>query len=190
MFVGRLSREKGLDVLLPAWERLGPDAPPLKIAGDGPLAADVKAAAARNPRIEWLGWRKSSEVLDYVGRAEMLIFPSGWYETFGNTVMEAYARGTPVIASGHGAPAEIVADGRTGLLFRPGDASDLADKVRVALSDRARLDAMRLAARREFEMKYTAAQNYDQLMAIYHAALARVTDPSASATSPTAAPII
>jgi glycosyltransferase involved in cell wall biosynthesis len=50
--------------------------------------------------------------------------------------MESFARGTPVVASGHGAPAELVADGRTGLLFRPGDADDLAAKVRAMLSDR------------------------------------------------------
>jgi glycosyltransferase involved in cell wall biosynthesis len=184
LFVGRLSREKGLDTLVAAWDRLGEAAPPLKIAGDGPLADDVKAAVARNPKIEWLGWRKSNEVLDLVGRAEFLVFPSGWYETFGNTAMEAFARGTPVIASGHGAPAELVEEGRVGVLFRPGDSGDLAEKVRGMLSDRARLAEMRTAARAEFEARYTAGRNYDLLMAIYQAAGATVGSPaSGSATA-------
>ena len=73
----------------------------------------------------------------------------------------------PVIASGHGAPGEVVEDGRTGWHFRPGDADDLAEKVRKALSDRARLDFMRIEARREYETKYTGETNYQMLMEIY-----------------------
>ncbi|MEO6436513.1 MAG: glycosyltransferase, partial [Tepidisphaeraceae bacterium] len=126
IFVGRLSPEKGIETLLSAWEKLG-NALALKIVGDGPLAELVKSAAHRSPAIEWLGRRPTEEVLDLIGNAEAVIFPSTCYETFGRTAIEGFAKGTPVIASNHGAPVDVVEDGRTGLLFTPGDPSDLAD---------------------------------------------------------------
>jgi glycosyltransferase involved in cell wall biosynthesis len=169
IFVGRLSHEKGLDTLLAAWE-LCRDAVPLKIVGDGPLADQVKSAAERNRGIEWLGRREGDELMDLIGRAEVLVFPSNCYETFGRVAAEAFARGTPVIASGHGAPADIVDDGRTGFLFKPGDAADLAAKVWAVLPDRAQLARMREEVRREYLRKYTGARNYEMLMLIYQKA--------------------
>lgn len=163
VFAGRLSPEKGIDTLLAAWQQLKRPVP-LKVVGDGPLADRVKAAAAANPNVEYLGRRPLRELLDVIGEAACLVMPSVWYETFGRTIIEAYAKGTPAIASRLGAMAELVDEGRTGLLFAAGDAADLAAAVDRLMVDPAR---MRLAARREFEDKYTAASNYQQLMAIY-----------------------
>jgi glycosyltransferase involved in cell wall biosynthesis len=172
LFVGRLSPEKGVDTLLAAWRRL--DLPlPLAVVGDGPLGERVGEACRRDPRVEWLGWRAPEEVLRLAGEAACLIVPSTWYETFGRTVIEAYARGTPVLASRLGALAELVEEGRTGLLFTPGDPADLADKVRRLLADPARLALLRRAARAEYETKYTADVNYRLLLALYERALAR-----------------
>jgi glycosyltransferase involved in cell wall biosynthesis len=169
VFVGRLSPEKGIATLLEAWSLLDGDSDgwPLKIVGDGPLAPLVKASAAGNSRIEWLGPRSLPDTLSIVGNAAALVMPSIWYETFGRTVIEAFATGTPVIASRLGAMAEIVADGRTGLHFEPGGAVDLAGKVRMLKSDPARLAAMRTAARQEYETKYTPEINYRLLMQLY-----------------------
>jgi glycosyltransferase involved in cell wall biosynthesis len=180
IFVGRLSPEKGLETLLAAWTQLGsdPDGLRLKIVGDGPLAPMVKQAAESNPRIEWLGSRSLTEVLKLVGDAAMLLMPSIWYETFGRTIIEAYATGTPVIASNLGAMAELVVNGETGLLFAPGNAADLVAKVRSLANDRARRSAMRRAARLEFEAKYTAESNYHLLMDLYARASALVCDKS------------
>lgn len=88
------------------------------------------------------------------------------------TVVEAFACGTPVICSRLGGLAEIVADGLTGLHFRPGDADDLASKVDWALQQPAAMSAMGRAARNEFEKKYTAATNYRQLLQIYEQSIA------------------
>ena len=181
VFVGRLSPEKGLETLLAAWSLLAADSAglPLKIVGDGPFAPAVAAAAARNPRVQWLGARPLGETMKIIGAATMLIMPSVWYETFGRTIIEAFAAGVPVIASNLGAMAELVADGRTGLHFEPANAADLAAKVRMLLGDPQRLAAMRQAARREFEAHYTAEANYQQLLRIYWQALAncgRATD--------------
>ncbi|WP_026733929.1 glycosyltransferase family 4 protein [Fischerella sp. PCC 9605] len=166
LFVGRLSVEKGLDTLLAAWEKLGGKIP-LKIIGDGPLSEEVIAAAKKNPQVEWLGRRPMTEVYTLMGEAMFLVFPSKWYETFGRVAVEAFAKGTPVIAANIGAIAELVESGRTGLHFRAGDAEDLAAKVEWLLANPAKLAQMRQEARAEFEAKYTADRNYQKLMEIY-----------------------
>jgi glycosyltransferase involved in cell wall biosynthesis len=166
LYVGRLSVEKGLDTLLAAWEKLGKQLP-LKIVGDGPLANQVVEAAQRLGNVEWLGRKPVQEVYALMGEAKLVIFPSKWYETFGRVAVEAFAKGTPVIAANIGAIAEVVEHGRTGLHFQPGNAVDLATQVEWALSHPSELAQMRREVRAEFENKYTAKQNYRQLMEIY-----------------------
>ena len=169
VYVGRLSIEKGLGVLLEAWRRLDRQIP-LKILGDGPMAGLVTEATREMPEIEWLGRRPSNEVYEIVGNAAFLVFPSEWYETFGQVAIEAFAKGTPVVASNIGAIPELV-NARSGLLFRPGDPTDLATTVDRLLADPQELSRLRLTARAEFEAKYTADGNYQQLMAIYQSAI-------------------
>jgi glycosyltransferase involved in cell wall biosynthesis len=166
LYVGRLSVEKGLDTLLAAWKSLG-DRLPLKIVGDGSLQDEVVAATQQLPNVEWLGRKPKSEVYDLMGAASCLIFPSKWYETFGRVAVEAFAKGTPVIAANIGAIAELVESDRTGVHFQPGDPDDLAAKIDWMLTHPDRWRAMRQNARAEFEAKYTAAQNYKRLMEIY-----------------------
>lgn len=170
LFVGRLSREKGLNTLLKAWERLGSKIT-LKIVGDGPLAAQVAEASTRIPGVKWLGRKPLPEVYELLGEAAFLVFPSDWYETFGRVAIEAFAKGTPAIASNIGAIAELIEHGRTGLHFRPGDSEDLAAQVEWALTHPEELAWMRREARAEFEAKYTAQENYRQLMEIYEKAM-------------------
>ncbi len=172
LFVGRLAPEKGTGTMLAAWERLGTRIP-LKIVGDGPLRDRVVEAAARRSNVEWLGHRPVEEVHALMGKADMLVFPSEWYETFGRVAVEAFATGTPVIGANIGAVAELVEHGRTGLEFRPGDPEDLVTQVEWALSHPAELRRMRDEVRAEFEAKYTAERNYRALMEIYEAALER-----------------
>jgi len=167
LYVGRLSLEKGLDTLLAAWEKLGGKIP-LKIIGDGHLRDQVAVAVNQLPHVEWLGRKPIHQVYDLMGEAKMLIFPSKWYETFGRVVIEAFAKGTPVIAANIGAIAELVDSGRTGLHFAPNDPEDLAIKVETILANPTLLSQMRQEARAEFEAKYTAQQNYQQMMTIYN----------------------
>jgi glycosyltransferase involved in cell wall biosynthesis len=180
----RLSPEKGVTSLLDAWRR-HPDLPPVKILGDGPLAADVRAAASCDPRIEWPGQLVAAEVHRNVAAAAVLLVPSLWYETFGRTIAEAYAAGTPVIASRLGAMIELVDEGVTGWLFEPANADDLAAKVRTAMAVTAddRL-AVRQAARAAYERQFTSAQNYDRLMEIYDFARRSAAIRSAPGRSP------
>jgi glycosyltransferase involved in cell wall biosynthesis len=110
LFVGRLSPEKGIETMLAAWDRLRMGVP-LKIVGDGPLRDLVIRAAARQPSVEWLGYKTVAEVHALMKRAGVLVFPSEWYETFGRVAVEAFAAGTPVIAANIGAVGELVEHG-------------------------------------------------------------------------------
>jgi len=166
LFVGRLSVEKGLGVLLDAWRQLGGKIP-LKILGDGPMAGLVTEAMKEMPEIEWLGRIPLEQVYEVMGNAAFLVFPSEWYETFGRVAIEAFAKGTPVVASKIGAITELVDHQRTGLHFRPSDPTDLAEKIHWLLANPEAKSQMRQSARAEFEAKYTAADNYKRLMEIY-----------------------
>ena len=171
LFAGRLSAEKGIRTLLQAWQSVGAQLP-LRIVGDGPLGPDVAAAAADNRAVTWLGRREPKDVVSLLREATCLVFPSECYETFGRVIAEAFAAGTPVVAAGHGAAAELVTDGITGVLFRPGDASDLAAKVLHLNSQPVMRELMRAAARSDFENRFTADVNYRSLVDIYRRAIA------------------
>jgi glycosyltransferase involved in cell wall biosynthesis len=170
LFVGRLSEEKGVGTLLEAWRQLDGSLP-LKIIGDGALAGAVREAAASDAAIQWLGHVPLEAVYTLVGAATVLILPSECYENFPRTIIEAFAKGTPVIASNLGAMAEIVEDGRTGLHFQAGNAADLAAKVRSTLADPLKLARMRQAARQDFDRYFTVDVNHKSLIAIYERAL-------------------
>jgi glycosyltransferase involved in cell wall biosynthesis len=170
LFAGRLVEEKGVRSLLAAWSLL-PAKPRLRIIGDGPLAPLVADAAATIPGIEWLGQKSRAEVRRAMADATILVLPSTWYEGFPLVIAEAFAAGLPIVASRQGAMAELVSDGRTGKLFSPGDAADLAGAVESILARPRELQAMRQHARAEYEQKYTAAANYARLIAIYETVL-------------------
>lgn len=171
IFVGRLSSEKGIDTLLSAWQQL-PGNTKLKIVGDGPMAGRVSQAMNDDPRIEWVGRRTKEEVDRLIHKASCLIIPSICYETFGRAIIEAYVHGVPVIASRHGAMAELVRHGETGLLFDAGNATKLREAVELAFRDPDKLRQMRREARREFERLYTADANYELLIGTYKNVLA------------------
>lgn len=164
LFVGRLSEEKGIRTLAQAWRGIADF--PLLIAGDGPLSGTEWPANVRA-----LGWQPRQRVAALMKDARILIFPSTWYECSPMTILEAFACGLPVIASTLGSLPEFVEHCRTGLLFRPGDAQDLARQVRWAFLHPEEMAAMRVAVRREFEQKYSAERNYKLLIGIYEMAI-------------------
>jgi len=165
LFVGRLSHEKGIHVLLKAAGML--ISAPLQVIGTGPLENTVAQAFGKN----YLGFRPPHEVRDCMAAAEFLVVPSIGVETFGLVVVEAFACGTPVIASAHGGLADLVTDGVNGLLVKPGDAAELAAKIKWAQAHTEEMREMGRAARREYETKYTPERNYQLLMDIYQEAI-------------------
>jgi glycosyltransferase involved in cell wall biosynthesis len=166
-FAGRLVESKGIRTLLAAWKTLGLHIT-LRIAGEGPLADEVKSVAISTHGIEYLGPRTRSEILQLMKDAVFLVFPSLWYEGFPVTLAEAYACGLPVIASDLGTMKALVKDDVTGLRFHPGSSDGLTDAVRCLLgSPPDRSAQLRKNARREYLENYSAAANYEKLMKIY-----------------------
>ena len=171
VYVGRLSPEKGVDTLLSGWRRIG-ERLKLKIVGGGPLEPAVRECAASVPSIEYLGPRSLEETYEIIGNATVLIFPSTCYETFGRSVAEAFAKGTPVIASNLGNIATMVTHRVNGLHFESGSAESLAGQVEWMLEHSAEWRAMRLAARTTYEELYSPARNYQMMMDIFDRAVA------------------
>ncbi|MGD9851817.1 MAG: glycosyltransferase family 4 protein [Nitrospirales bacterium] len=172
LFVGRLIAEKGVLTLLNAWKKLLSPLP-LVIVGQGLLSPLVKKAASENPLITWLGRKSSMEVMDLLGQSSCAIFPSEWQEPFGRVVVEAFSKGTPVITSNFGAMAELVDHERTGLHFKAGDSSDLANRVDHLMGNDHLRQQMGLEARKEYERKFTAESNYEALSTIYRKAMSQ-----------------
>ncbi len=169
LYVGRLTVEKGIPVLLDAWRRHTPGR--LTIIGDGPERGAVEAAEAAEPSIDFVGEADRQQVLQAMRDAEALIMPSVWEEPFGLVVTEAFASATPVVAARSGALVEIVDDGESGLLYNALDPDDLAATVRSALGDPARLRRFGQHAREVFERRYSAEANYELLLNAYEEAL-------------------
>ena len=131
--MSRLHPAKGLDVLLRALVRL-PDAW-LWIAGSGPLEAELKALADTlgvAGRVRFLGWRADSSAL--YRAADVTVFPSR-FEPLGNTVIQAWAHGAPVVAAAARGPSDLITEGEDGLLAPVEDDAALAAAVRRVLDE-------------------------------------------------------
>jgi glycosyltransferase involved in cell wall biosynthesis len=165
LYVGRLSEEKGINVLLNAFAGSGM---PLKIAGNGPLREKVIEYADRYPGIEYLGPLGSQDVCRLLSDCSALIFPSIWYEGMPLVIIEAFACGAPVIASNLGVMENMITPGYNGLHFEAGDEYDLREKAhqweRKTGDEK---DIYRQNARNTYEKFYTPEKNIEQLLSIY-----------------------
>jgi glycosyltransferase involved in cell wall biosynthesis len=170
LFLGRLSRDKGVDVLLDAWSSTMGQ---LLIVGDGECRAELEAHAIRHgDSVRFLGRQPREQCMKLLTNARALVVASRWYETFGLVVVEAYAHGVPVVAPALGVFPDLVEEGRTGLLFSPGDANDLRRKL-YQIADPELSVRMGERAYRCYEAEYTPERNLAALMSIYHDALAQ-----------------
>jgi len=162
LFVGRISQEKGINTLAKAWGKLN-GILPLKVAGSGELDAQLTGLNA----VERLGFKNADAVDKLMRQATFLVMPSEWYEGFPMVLVEAFARGLPVLASRLGSLAEIIKDGETGLLFEAGNPQDLAEKTRWLIDHPDECRRMGDNARATYLANYTPEINYLQLMVVY-----------------------
>ena len=169
LFVGRLSPEKGIRVLLEAAQHADGFPMPLKIVGGGPLEEEVRRCA-QDGRIEYLGNQPQAEVRRLMKHAALLLFPSLWYETFGMVIAEAFASGLPVIASNLGAMTELVIPEKTGVLVEPGSVNGFLGADKRIVSSPALHSSMRRNARISYEQNYTLEANRHMLLRIYEQA--------------------
>jgi glycosyltransferase involved in cell wall biosynthesis len=171
LFVGRLSAEKGVKTLVQTASLLAD--PALRVAGDGPEAHMLQGIAG----VTHLGSLTGTAVRQEMNSAVGLVLPSICYENFPRTIVEAFACGLPVIASHLGAMADLVEDGETGLLFEPGNAADLAQKMAWAQENPDHMAKMGRNARAKYEAEFTAERNYELLMGIYGEAIRSLAQP-------------
>jgi len=165
-FAGRLVEEKGVHTLLTAWRQVGNVR--LKIIGSGPLEGALRQRAAEERlNVEFTGMLPRDQVGEQVARALFLVVPSEWYEGFPLTIVEAYGRGTPVLAARIGGLAELVRPGETGELFEPGEPDSLAGKALELLAHAELRGAMRRACRGWFDAEFTEERNVEALLAVY-----------------------
>jgi len=162
-YVGRLAEEKGVGVLLRAAALLPGT---IRVAGDGPLRSLVEQAASAGD-VEYLGRLDPSSVLEELRQALAVVLPSIWFEGFPLTVLEAYATGTPVIASRIGSIAEVVEDSVTGLLTEAHDAAGLAELLRWAGSHRQEMHLLGLNARQRYEERFRGPTHLAALLDTY-----------------------
>lgn len=174
LYVGRLVKEKGIYDLLAAYQRLGKDAPPLKIVGDGPEHAGVMQLLADTAlNVEMLGRKSGDELTKLYRNAICLINPSHYNESFGLTLIEAYACAKPVIASRKGGMAEVV-DNVSGFLFSSGAIDELAEKMQYFIEQPDKAIEMGQFGRRLVDEKFNPDTHFTDLMSVYKkAALSR-----------------
>ncbi|MEI9920438.1 MAG: glycosyltransferase family 4 protein [Bacteroidota bacterium] len=169
LFVGRLVEEKGLRTLLQAASL---SLFRLIIIGDGPMQQEVIEHTKINPNVVYLGPQNKATVISHMKACAALVFPSLWYEGLPLTLIEAFSAGTPVIASNHGAMAELIQDGVNGLLFEPGRERELARRMDDILHEKIDVDAMSEQARSTYLRYFTPERNYNLLLTIYNKAIA------------------
>lgn len=175
LYLGRMTTEKGLRLLMAAWDAVaarGGLGVPLVLAGAGPLDEEVARWARDRDDVRYLGLRSTAECRELMVRSAALVAPSAWMETFGLVVVEAMAAGVPAVAAAHGAFVELVEEGVTGLLHRPGDPGSLAECLRRMVATPEANRAMGEAARRRYEHDFTPASGLARLAAGYEAAIA------------------
>jgi glycosyltransferase involved in cell wall biosynthesis len=129
LYFGRLSPEKGLTDLLRAMKRL--PGTRLQVAGDGPQRGELDRLADQLSlsNVEFLGHVSGTALEGLIASARFTVLPSRAYETLGKTILESYALGRAVVASDLGSRRELVEEGQTGLLYRPGDVEQLAGAI-------------------------------------------------------------
>ena len=169
LFIGRLSREKGVATLAQAHQQMKYPLP-LKIAGDGPLYQEL---VARFPHAEFLGYQQQGEGLnELIRHARAVIVPSEYYENCSMSVLEAMSFGKPVVGGDIGGIPEQVRHGQEGLLFEPGNVDALANILDELAQDPERARQLGQAARLRLENKYALRVHMEALMALYQKLLA------------------
>ncbi|ACT08362.1 glycosyl transferase group 1 [Dickeya chrysanthemi Ech1591] len=164
LFIGRLSREKGVATLAQAHQQMR-NKIPLKIAGNGPLYNDL---VARFPNAEFLGYKQQgAELNTLIKQARAVIVPSEYYENCSMSVLESMAFAKPVVGGRIGGIPEQIRDNIDGVLFEPGNVQALADVLDDLALNPQKAQKMGLSARQRLSEKYSLDKHTASLLALY-----------------------
>jgi glycosyltransferase involved in cell wall biosynthesis len=174
IYVGRLSREKGLFTLLDAIE--GIRNIKLKIIGTGPLRKDLESTVGNwrggiNDNVQFLGHKTGDALKNEIRKSLFLVLPSECYENNPLSIIEGYALGKPVIGSRIGGIPELIKDEETGLCFEPGNSDELHSKIEYLLNNPEKIIRMGRNARAYVEKDLNDERHYQKLMEIYNQAV-------------------
>lgn len=160
VYLGRLSKEKGVETLLRASGKV--DGFRLKVVGDGPMKEALTATYA-SENVEFLGHQSWDKIKVLLGRAKFMIIPSEWYENNPLSVIESLGMGTPVLGAAIGGIPELI-DATNGRLFNPGDEDDLARRIAemTAITSWRHQEIARAA-----QSRFSSKRYYDALKGIY-----------------------
>jgi len=167
LYVGRISKEKNLDVLSRMFRQLDQmvENITLIVVGDGPYRKTMETELA-NTRTLFTGYLDGEDLARAYASSDLFVFPSDT-DTFGNVVLEAQASGVPVIVTDRGGPQENMIDGKTGAITPSGDAHAMADAIYDICGNPGRLLEMKLAAR--IYMKNRSFETaFDKSWELYH----------------------
>ncbi len=170
LFVGKLERNKGAH-LLPSIMRDLPDAPLLLIAGDGGLRSELEVALAKaGVRFHVLpGWTEHDAVLQLMARATVQLFPSAWGEPLSRVLLEASAAGACLLALDTGGTADVVVDGRSGVLVH--SVAAMRRELQALLAAPERREQLRSGARQLAHESFRAPVVVAQVEALYRSLL-------------------
>ncbi|TSC51869.1 MAG: Uncharacterized protein CEO40_313 [Parcubacteria group bacterium LiPW_72] len=164
LFFGRLSPEKGLDLLISVMQKL-PEIK-LKIVGEGPERKKLEDYVQKNhiSNVQFLGFRQGDELKKIIQKSRFVVVPSSWQEVFGLVVLESFNLGKVVLASRKGGLTEIIREGNTGFFFQ--NAAELAQKIQSLYQNRKITQKIGQRAKREIK-NYNPEVYYQKLMKIY-----------------------
>jgi glycosyltransferase involved in cell wall biosynthesis len=163
VYVGRLDRGKGLEVVLEAWRRI-PGPLQLIIVGDGPLRSSLESLAV--PRVRFLGWKERGEASEIMRMSRAMVFPSAFFETLGMSLVEALAAGLPVVAGSVGPRPEILGTNGAGWLIDHTQ-PDAWEVALAALNDDDAVDRAGVAARERYDSVFAPAVALPRLRAVF-----------------------
>jgi glycosyltransferase involved in cell wall biosynthesis len=163
VYAGRFSPEKGFGDFLEAARRL-PQVP-FAAAGEADDMDSLVLSAPRNVR--FVGFLKGEQLDQFYAACRIFVCPSRWYEGFPNVVARAMAHGRPVVGARIGVMPEIIEDGANGVLYSPGDATQLATAIQRLWRDRELCQSMGLRGRHEAERRFALDVVYETLMQVY-----------------------
>lgn len=127
LYVGQLFKRKGVQILINAFKKIKHKNIKLHIVGKGPDIEEFKKLAGSDPRITFHGFVPEEKLLELYKKANLLVVPSIWYETFGLIILESFKCGTPVIGSKIGSIPELIKGGYNGFLFEAGNMDELKE---------------------------------------------------------------
>jgi glycosyltransferase involved in cell wall biosynthesis len=166
LYVGRLSKEKGVETLVRAWKEM-PEDMKLKIAGTGPTFEKLKKLAGETRNIEFLGFVMPEDLSGIRKKALFTIIPSACYENAPLSVLESFADGVAVLGANIGGIPEIVVPGETGVLFTSGDVADLREKALYLWDNEKLREKLGRKARETAFSAYSPEHSIPQVVRIY-----------------------